>query len=211
MPDRMYRVVVWSTGGVGSIAIGAVHGRRDLELACVWVHTPEKVRRDADELANGRPIGIGTTNNAGELIDFYPDCIVYAASRPGRDAAAVPGDLRLLEAGINVVTTTSTNLANPAAYDPPRREQQQTPSLKDPASAGIGQHEHAARTLISGPRGFCRRYRGQPRPDPRRHRRTRDRERSARGRLTGAALTRTTLSPQPDLSPSGVIEASPCT
>lgn len=45
------RVVVWSTGGVGSHAIEAVRGRPDLELVGVWVHSPDKVGKDAGELA----------------------------------------------------------------------------------------------------------------------------------------------------------------
>ena len=110
------RVAVWSTGGVGSIAIDAIRRRPDLELVGVWVHSPEKVGRDAGELAGGAPIGVAATNDADALIDLRPDCVVYAASGPERDAGAVPDYLRLLEAGINVVSTTSTSLIYPPAY-----------------------------------------------------------------------------------------------
>ena len=51
-----------------------------------------------------------------------PDCVVYGASGPERDAGAVPDYERLLAAGVNVVTTTSTNLINPFAYPPAHRE-----------------------------------------------------------------------------------------
>gem|GEM_PF-5330950 len=37
------RTVVWSAGGVGSIAIEAIRRRPDLELVGVWVHSPQKV------------------------------------------------------------------------------------------------------------------------------------------------------------------------
>lgn len=47
-----------------------------------------------------------------------PDCVVYAASGPERDALAIPDYVRLLEAGINVVTTSTTRLVNPHAYEP---------------------------------------------------------------------------------------------
>jgi hypothetical protein len=33
-----HRVVVWSTGGIGSIAIRAIHQRPNLDLVGVWVH-----------------------------------------------------------------------------------------------------------------------------------------------------------------------------
>jgi 2,4-diaminopentanoate dehydrogenase len=114
--ERSTRVVVWSTGGVGSIAIDAVRNRPDLELVGVWVHSAEKVGRDAGELAGGEPIGVVATNHADALIALAPDCVVYAASGPERDAAAVPDYLRLLESGINIVSTTSTSLIYPPAY-----------------------------------------------------------------------------------------------
>ena len=113
------RVVVWSTGGVGSIAVDAVHRRPDLELVGVWVHSQDKVGRDAGELAGVDPIGIAATNDADALIALEPDCVVYAASGPERDAGAVPDYLRLLEAGINVVSTTSTSLIYPPTYYSP--------------------------------------------------------------------------------------------
>ena len=117
------RVAVWSTGGIGSIAIRAIHRRPDLELVGVWVYTPEKVGRDAGELANGEPIGLAVTDDADALLDLHPDCIVYAASGPERDAASVPDYVRFLEAGINVVSTSSTRLIYPPGFDPTWREQ----------------------------------------------------------------------------------------
>jgi hypothetical protein len=110
------RTVVWSTGGVGSIAVDAIRQRADLELVGVWVHSEEKVGKDAGELAGVDPIGVMATNDADALIALQPDCVVYAASGPDRDAGAVPDYLRLLEAGINVVSTTSTSLVYPPAY-----------------------------------------------------------------------------------------------
>ena len=42
MASGVKRVVVWSTGGIGSAAIRAVHRRPDLELVGVWVHAPRR-------------------------------------------------------------------------------------------------------------------------------------------------------------------------
>jgi hypothetical protein len=61
-------------------------------------------------------MGVAATNDADALIALKPDCVVYAASGPDRDAGAVPDYLRLLETGINVVSTTSTSLVYPPAY-----------------------------------------------------------------------------------------------
>ncbi len=113
------RVVVWSTGGVGTNAIDAIRRRPDLELVGVWVHSPDKVGKDAGELAGGAPLGVAATNDAEALIALAPDCVVYAASGPERDAAAVPDYIRLLEAGINVVSTSSTSLVYPPSYFAP--------------------------------------------------------------------------------------------
>ena len=114
--SRPLRTVVWATGGVGSIAIDAVRRRPDLELVGVWVHSDAKAGKDAGELAGGSPMGVLATNDADALIALAPDCVVYTASGPDRDGAAVPDYVRLLEAGINVVSTSSTSLVYPPSY-----------------------------------------------------------------------------------------------
>ncbi|WP_019925326.1 hypothetical protein [Nocardia sp. BMG111209] len=123
MESTPTRVVVWSTGGVGAVAVSAVSTRPDLELAGVWVHNPDKIGRDAGVLAGGPPLGITATGDAAALIALKPDCVVYAASGPQRDTAALPDYERLLRAGINVVSTTSTGLVYPPAYVLPQWRQ----------------------------------------------------------------------------------------
>jgi len=115
------RVIVWSSGGVGTIAVRTIAARPGLELVGLWVHSPEKVGSDAGALCGIGPLGIAATNDTDALIALRPDCIVYAASGPDRDAAAVPDYERFLNAGINVVTVTSPGLVYPAAYDEPAR------------------------------------------------------------------------------------------
>ncbi len=117
MATSTRRVVVWSTGGVGSNAIRAIARRPDLDLIGVWVHTPEKVGHDAGALADIDPLGVLATDDADALIALEPDCVVYAASGPERGAGALPDYERLLGAGINVVTTTSTELVHPPSAD----------------------------------------------------------------------------------------------
>src|SRR3984957_20916490 len=113
------RIVVWSTGGVGRNAIDAIRRRPDMKLVGVWGHSPDKVGKDAGELAGGGPIGLKATNDADALIALAPDCVVYSASGPERDAAAVRDYLRLLAAGINVVSTSAPSLGYPPAVFPP--------------------------------------------------------------------------------------------
>ncbi|OBJ09326.1 dihydrodipicolinate reductase, partial [Mycobacterium colombiense] len=106
-------------GGIGSIAIRAIQRRPNLDLVGVWVHSDDKVGKDAGELAGGEPLGVAATNDADALIALQPDCVVYAASGPDRDGAAVPDYVRLLAAGINVVSTSSTSLVYPPSYFAP--------------------------------------------------------------------------------------------
>ena len=131
MTEGKHRVVVWSTGGIGSIAIRAIHERPNLDLVGVWVHSPEKDGKDAGELANGDPIALAVTTDADALIALKPDCVVYAASGPERDALAIPDYVKLLSAGINVVTTSTTRLVNPHAYEPTEWRDQLVAAAKE--------------------------------------------------------------------------------
>ncbi len=111
------KVVQWSTGGVGTIALAAIARRPDLELVGVWVHSPDKVGRDAGELAGGDPIGIAATDDADALLALEPDCVCYTASGESRPAETIDDFCRLLAAGTNVVTTSLAGLLYPDAFD----------------------------------------------------------------------------------------------
>ena len=112
-----YRVVVWSTGGVGALAIAAIARRPDLELVGVWVHDPDKVGRDAGELAGIAPVCVPATSDADALIALAPDCICYAASGESRPTEAVDDFCRMLAAGIDVVTTSVPGLLYSPGFD----------------------------------------------------------------------------------------------
>jgi hypothetical protein len=111
-----HRVAVWATGGIGTIAIPTILRRSDLELVGVWVHSPDKVGRDVGELVGLDPVGLTASNDVDELLGRGVDCVYYAASGPERDAAAVPDYLRLLSAGVNVVTVSTPPLVYPPGY-----------------------------------------------------------------------------------------------
>lgn len=112
------RVVQWSTGGVGAIALRAIAERSDLELVGVWVHSADKQGRDAGELAGLGRLGLPATGDADALIALRPDCICYTASGEARPRACLDDFERMLEAGINVVTTSVPGLVHPAGFDP---------------------------------------------------------------------------------------------
>jgi 2,4-diaminopentanoate dehydrogenase len=115
--ERIYRVVQWSTGGVGALAVAAISGRPDLELVGVWVHSPDKAGRDAGELAGIGAVGVRATSDVDEVLALAPDCVCYTASGESRPTEAIDDFCRILEAGINVVTTSVPGLLYPAGFD----------------------------------------------------------------------------------------------
>ncbi len=112
--DKTYRVVAWSTGNVGVHAIAGIDARPDLELVGLWVSNPDKVGRDAGELARlGRPLGVAATDDAEALLALRPDAIVHTAMADNRLFEALEDIQRMLRAGINVVSSGPVFLQYP--------------------------------------------------------------------------------------------------
>jgi hypothetical protein len=95
-----YRVVQWSTGNIGRRALGVLLDRADFDVVGVHAFGPDKVGRDAGELADQARIGVAATADADALIDLRPDCVCYMPRAIDYDLV-----IRLLRSGINVVTT----------------------------------------------------------------------------------------------------------
>ena len=57
------KVVVWGTGNVGRPAIRSVVANKDLDLAGVLVQNPDKVGKDAGDLAGIESTGIAATDD----------------------------------------------------------------------------------------------------------------------------------------------------
>jgi 4-hydroxy-tetrahydrodipicolinate reductase len=111
---KTYRVVAWSTGNVGKHAIAGIDARPDLELVGLWVSNPDKVGKDAGELANlGRTLGVAATDDADALIALAPDVVVHTAMADDRLFEALADMQKLLRAGINVVSSGPVFLQYP--------------------------------------------------------------------------------------------------
>lgn len=115
---KKLRVVQWSTGGCGAIAVRTLFDRDDIDLVGVWVHSEEKVGRDAGELAGIAPIGLEATQDVDALISLAPDCVSYTASGESRPKECIADYCRFLAKGINVVTTSVPGLVHPRGFDP---------------------------------------------------------------------------------------------
>lgn len=114
-----YRVAQWSTGNVGMHALRAIIGHPDLELAGLWVHSPEKVGRDAGELCGLEPVGVTATDDPDEILALEADCVSYTATGDLRPDAAIDDLCRILESGKNVVSTSVVSLVYPPAAPGP--------------------------------------------------------------------------------------------
>ncbi|WP_156745117.1 dihydrodipicolinate reductase [Mycobacterium sp. 1165178.9] len=95
-----YRVVQWSTGNIGSRALGILLDRDDLDVVGVHAFGSDKVGRDAGALAGRAPIGVAATADVDALIELRPDCVNYMPRVIDYELV-----IRMLRSGINVVTT----------------------------------------------------------------------------------------------------------
>lgn len=101
MPNT-YRVVQWNTGNVGKSSLKSIVTNPTLELVGCYAWSAEKVGRDAGELVGIPPLGVAATNDVDELLALKPDCVVYNPMWIDVDEL-----VRILSAGVNVVTTAS--------------------------------------------------------------------------------------------------------
>lgn len=96
-PLRVFQV---ASGNVGTEMIKRITRHHDLELIGLHCYSADKLGRDAGELAGIGPIGVAATGMIDEIIAARPDCLTFHGVWP---------DLmlyeRVLEAGINIVTT----------------------------------------------------------------------------------------------------------
>jgi 4-hydroxy-tetrahydrodipicolinate reductase len=114
-----YKVVQWSTGNVGRHSIAGIDANPALELIGLFVSNPDKVGKDAGELAGlGKSLGVSATSNVEALLALKPDCIVHTAMADDRLGEAVADLERFLSAGINVVSSGPVFLQFPADDDP---------------------------------------------------------------------------------------------
>ncbi len=114
-----YRIVQWSTGNVGRHSIAGIDVHPELELVGLFVSNPDKVGRDAGELAGlGHSLGVAGTSDVDALLALKPDCIVHTAMADDRIFEALADLERFLTAGINVVSSSPVFLQYPEAGDP---------------------------------------------------------------------------------------------
>jgi 4-hydroxy-tetrahydrodipicolinate reductase len=109
-----HRVIQWSTGNVGAHTLRSIVLHPGLELAGLWVHSPDKVGRDAADLCGlDAPTGVVATNDADALLASDADVVCYTATGDLRPQEAVDDMCRFLRAGKHVVATSVVTLLYP--------------------------------------------------------------------------------------------------
>jgi len=94
--------VQWNTGNVGKSSLRSIADNPGLELVGCYAWSAAKVGRDAGELAGTSPLGVTATDDVDALLALKPDCVVYNPMW-----IDVEELVRILSAGVNVVTTAS--------------------------------------------------------------------------------------------------------
>ncbi len=97
---RRLRVFQVATGNVGSEMIKRLRHQPDLELVGLHCYSADKIGRDAGAIVGIEPVGVVATGTIEDIVAARPDCVTFHGVFPDVDLYE-----RILEAGINVVTT----------------------------------------------------------------------------------------------------------
>lgn len=106
-----YRIAQWAVGNIGKKAIEALGDDPNLELVACYARPGEKTGKDAGELAGIGPNGVKVVSRIEDVIAAKPDLVLYMPLAWDVDAM-----VRLLEAGINVISTA--NFVTGYSYGP---------------------------------------------------------------------------------------------
>ncbi|MBW2421699.1 MAG: dihydrodipicolinate reductase [Deltaproteobacteria bacterium] len=118
-----YRVVQWGTGNIGYHSLRHLIQHPDYELVGLHAHSPEKLGKDAAQIA-GLPgtTGIVGSNDIDALLALEPDCVLYNVNGEIRPVETVAELSRTLSAGIDVLSTAMVFLIHPPAADAALRD-----------------------------------------------------------------------------------------
>ena len=94
------RVIQWTTGKVGKLALRGILDDPRLELAGVFAYSDEKRGVDAGTLCGRPECGVLATNNIDALIALGADAVIYTPFMADLDHA-----VGLLESGIDIIST----------------------------------------------------------------------------------------------------------
>jgi hypothetical protein len=118
-----HRVVQWGSGNIGYHSLRHLIQHPDYDLVGLHAYSPDKIGRDAAEIAGlSDPTGIVATNDVEALLDLEPDCVLYMVNGEIRPNETVAELARALSRGIDVLSTAMVFLIHPPAADAAIRE-----------------------------------------------------------------------------------------
>jgi 2,4-diaminopentanoate dehydrogenase len=97
------KVGVWGVGGIGGCAVRELVRIPEIDLVSALVYSDDKDGKDLGTLVGLHEVGVKATTDIANFLAAKPDCVFYAA----RDFGDFRGDsdiVKLLEAGVNVIT-----------------------------------------------------------------------------------------------------------
>jgi len=117
-----HRVIQWGTGNVGYHSLRHILRHPDFELVGLHAFSKNKIGKDAAEIAGLVDevglTGVVATDDVDELLALKPDAVVYTVKAETRPHEVIPELARILEAGVNVVSSSMIYLIYPPHADP---------------------------------------------------------------------------------------------
>jgi hypothetical protein len=110
MSDKTYRVIQWATGVVGTAALRHFIQNPVIDLVGVLVFNPDKVGKDAGDLAGLPKTGVLATDDQEAIIAMDADCVLFSPLNMASDSLDLV--CRLLASGKNVVSPAGPFLPN---------------------------------------------------------------------------------------------------
>ena len=114
------RIIQWSSGNVGKGVIRTIARRPELELAGLYVYSPDKAGADVGEILGGETMGISASNDLDEMLALEADVVIHTplpslvyGENPDADIDTI---CALLASGKNVITTVG--YMYPKVYGP---------------------------------------------------------------------------------------------
>lgn len=99
-----YRVVQWATGKLGAESLRQIIDHPDLELAGLYVYSPDKVGKDAGALCGRPDTGVLANNDIEAICALDADAVIHMPTLEPTTDNSDREVVRLLEAGKRVIS-----------------------------------------------------------------------------------------------------------
>jgi hypothetical protein len=109
------RVAHIGTGVTGIEVLKGIIKHPDLELVSLWVTSPDKVGRDAGELAGLSAVNVSAVASLESALEAKPDILSYCGNGIGRENDAAEDIGKVLAQGVDVATISLLNMLYPPA------------------------------------------------------------------------------------------------